>query len=1245
MRRCCGSAWYKMALQLPAVDPYRTGEDFERWSKGVERYLVALNISDSKRKCAVLLHLLGPDIADVYDTLPEPANPPSDAFECCKKKLTAYLSPSRNVIAERMTFHSMCMQPGEQFDQFLGRLRVQGRRCGFSVAEQERELRDRCVAGSHGQLREKLLLKAAEKGDELTLTDIRNTARVYQDMRQLGSVIQGGASATQVQAVIQAPSKSADGRPTQSDGKPLRGSVTGFRGKCFKCGQVGHMKAQCVSGNARMTCFQCGKPGHRKRDCTGNRPAGQGGHGRGQVRQVAGQTQCMLSVEPDGLWNVQGGGNVGGAPTAEVVVNGANIEFVVDTGSPVTIVSDQTLVPGLKLRPCQLTLTSFTGQQVPLAGEADVDVEMQGQQKTLRLVVSKLPPHKPLLGREWIAPFQMSLKPHAQVKVIETSLDQVLQRHADVFREELGKLSVRARLQLKPGAQPVYYPARSVPFALRSAVERELNRWIAEGIAERVESSHNSGWGTPLVPIPKADGVRLCADYRLTVNPQIVPQRHPTPTPEEVFAGVQGKVFAKLDLRDAYLQQELEPDSKDITTVTTHIGRLRMNRLPFGISECCGIFQSAIDQILEGIDGCVAYLDDLLVTGEDEADLLVRLDRVLSRLGDHGARLKRQKCEFNMREVRYLGWIISADGLKPVPEKVAAVVGMREPTNVAELRALLGSVNYYQRLIPNLSSVLAPMYALLKKGAAWRWTAACRSSLEQVKAALTSGRVLMRFDQSLPLKLITDASSVGVGAALVHVLPDGMERPICFASRTLTATEQKYAIVEKEAVAVSFGVRRFSQYLYGKHFHLVTDNRALSHILNPQRELPALTAARMQRYALQLAAFSYEVELRKSENMGLADVLSRLPQVESGGEPAEEADVFWVRHWEDEGPALSAQELETATRRDSTLGRVLTYVRSGWPSVVEPEFRAFKQRQDELSTDGDCLMWGGRVVVPEKLRNRVLQELHAGHLGAGKMKQLARRYVWWPGLDAELESLARDCGACVEKRAAPPKVTTGRSPAELLYGRNLRTRFDLLRPDRTQMVSEYQQRMAGTAGGSRRSFGLGEDVWARSFSGPKWRRGRVAAQTGPVSYEVDVGDACWSRHADQLVRAGHPEHVGAPEAVVRAGQPEHVGVPGSVSVSRTAPPAVEAQLRAPAGGLPTTETAGVSSAAPPAEAPSGEEAVVAPSAAEAAVVSSAAPEARGAAVASPPAAELSGEPILRRSTRVGNQPDRLVVRW
>ena len=155
-----------------------------------------------------------------------------------------------------------------------------------------------------------------------------------------------------------------------------------------------------------------------------------------------------------------------------------------------------------------------------------------------------------------------------------------------------------------------------------------------------------------------------------------------------------------------------------------------------------------------------------------------------------------------------------------------------------------------------------------------------------------------------------------------------------------------------------------------------------------------------------------------------------------------------VRHWEDDGPALSAQEVETLTRRDSTLGRVLTYVRSGWPSVVGPEFKAFKHRQNELSTDGDCLLWGGRVVVPPKLRNRVLQELHAGHLRSGKMRQLARRYVWWPGLDTEL-SLARDCGSCVEKRAAPPKASL--HPWEYTQGPWERVHIDFAGPFQDRM--------------------------------------------------------------------------------------------------------------------------------------------------------------------------------------------------
>ena len=672
-----------------------------------------------------------------------------------------------------------------------------------------------------------------------------------------------------------------------------------------------------------------------------------------------------------------------------------------------------------------------------------------------------------------------------------------------------------------------------------------------------------------------------------------------------------------------------------------------------------------MDRILEGLDGCVCYLDDLLVMGESEEEMLKNLDQVMRRLKEHGVRLKEKKCKFNLEEVTYLGWRISGTDLKPVPEKIEALQNMPEPKDVSELRTLLGSANYYHRLIPNMATVMAPLYNLLKKkNVKWNWTAECSKAMKMVKEILASEKVLMRYDTELPLKLITDASAVGVGAVLVHQLPDGLERPVCYSSRTLTPTEKKYAVVEKEALAVSFGIKKFQQYLYGRRFCLVTDNRALSLILNPERDLPSLVTARMQRYALQLAAYAYEVELRKSEKMGIADTLSRMPLPTEIVDEDEEAWCPRILSMEHEGPTLSATEAESATRRDPVLGRVLQLVRSGWPETVDATLKVYQQKKDELSTEGDCLLWGGRLVVPAKLRKKVIQEVHTGHMGCSKMKQLARRYVWWPGLDAELEDLARGCSACVEKRSAPPRSTlhpweptsgpwerlhvdfagpfqetmilvvvdafskwieavtmrtttarrtveelrkvfaryglplqivsdngtqftaeefatfvkmngirhirtapfhpqsngaaekavqkvknglranqnesgtveqrlarflmahrstpletTKKSPAELLYGRQLRTRMDLIRPD-GRGRERQQENQVEEHRGRHHVFQDGQDVWARSYAGAKWKRGKILTRGGPVSYEVDVGTAVWSRHADQLLHAG-----------------------------------------------------------------------------------------------------------------------------
>ena len=195
-------------------------------------------------------------------------------------------------------------------------------------------------------------------------------------------------------------------------------------------------------------------------------------------------------------------------------------------------------------------------------------------------------------------------------------------------------------------------------------------------------------------------------------------------------------------------------------------------------------------------------------------------------------------------EVEYLGWKVTADGISPTDSGTAALLKAPEPQDVHQLRSLLGSVTYFGRLLPDMSTVLAPLYQLMKKGSPCMWTRQCSAAVAKVKAMLTNPPVLMRYDPKLPLKLVTDASSVGVGAALMHVLPDGVERPVMYASRTLTATERKYAQVEREAAVVSFGVNQFHRFLYGRQFKLVVDNRALSRILSPDRNLPTLEGTR-----------------------------------------------------------------------------------------------------------------------------------------------------------------------------------------------------------------------------------------------------------------------------------------------------------------------------------------------------------------------------------------------------------------
>ena len=273
----------------------------------------------------------------------------------------------------------------------------------------------------------------------------------------------------------------------------------------------------------------------------------------------------------------------------------------------------------------------------------------------------------------------------------------------------------------------------------------------------------------------------------------------------------------------------------------------------------------------------VCYIDDILITGANEAEHLATLARVLQRLEEHGVRINRVKSRFMAEWVDYLGHRIDATGVHPLPDKVEAITSAPVPRNVNELRSFLGLLNYYRKFLPNIATILTPLNELLQQHRKWKWSANCTKAFEEAKKLLTTSSVLVHYDTSLPMRMAADASAYGIGAVISHVLPNGDEKPIAFTSRTLSSSEKNYSQIEKEALALVYGVYKFHQYLYGRRFTLVMDHQPLTTIFGPKKGIPTIAAARIQRWAVQLAAFQYDIEYKSTHDHGNADALSRLP--------------------------------------------------------------------------------------------------------------------------------------------------------------------------------------------------------------------------------------------------------------------------------------------------------------------------------------------------------------------------------
>nr|CAI5855663.1 unnamed protein product [Callosobruchus analis] len=334
-----------------------------------------------------------------------------------------------------------------------------------------------------------------------------------------------------------------------------------------------------------------------------------------------------------------------------------------------------------------------------------------------------------------------------------------------------------------------------------------------------------------------------------------------------------------------------------------------------------------------------------------------------------------------------------------------------------------GSITYYNRFIRNLPDILHPLYQLLKKDVSWLWDKKCQDSFEYIKNALCSDDVLVHYNPDVPVTLTIDSSDYGIGAILSHVFDSGVERPICYASRTLSKNELAYSTLDKEATAIVWSIKRFYQYLWGRNFTLVTDNKALISIFGPKSGVPVMAANRLQRYAHFLSGFNFKIKHVPSIQ-NVADFLSRMPIEDDLSVQLTDFPIHlnYLTNSDSSLP-IEVNKVRQLTASDPVLSKILKFVKGGWPAnCVDNDLKPYFSRKNEINTEDDVLIWGYRVIIPLELRGRLLKELHSTHLGIVKMKLLARSYFWWPSLNNDIENVSKNCEQCQRVQLSPPKA-------------------------------------------------------------------------------------------------------------------------------------------------------------------------------------------------------------------------------
>lgn len=457
-----------------------------------------------------------------------------------------------------------------------------------------------------------------------------------------------------------------------------------------------------------------------------------------------------------------------------------------------------------------------------------------------------------------------------------------------------------------------------------------------------------------------------------------------------------------------------------MTTFNTPFGRYRFLRLPFGLKSAQDVFQKRIDETFHGIAGIEIVADDILIFSKTHEEHNTTLRKLFERARKSGVKFNMEKSSFRMNEVRFYGHHISKDGLKADPSKIAAITNMKPPTSKSELQTLMGMVNFLSRYAPNLADVAVPLRELLKKNAQFQWNESYQKVYDQIIELLCKAPVLTYFNNTKDITIQCDASQKAVGACLMQ-----NDKPIAYASKALTDTQQRWAQIEKELYSVVFGCEKFHEYVYGRKIHVQNDHKPLEPII---RKDLCKTPPRLQRMLLKLQKYDIDLKFQPGKDVPVADLLSRKTdsKPDSCSQKFPEEIEYHVhamyRHVSIADARL--QEVYASAKVDAQYQLLYKTIEEGWPNERKncptgiTEYWCVKE---DLHIVNSLIFKGSRLVIPPTMRKYFLEKLHTAHLGIEKTKGRARQVAYWPRIDNDIEIMINQCATCQRHRFSNQK--------------------------------------------------------------------------------------------------------------------------------------------------------------------------------------------------------------------------------